>query len=115
MDFRRKNGSLDHSKVEVWMDENSVPKIGVLEIDGDKCYFNSYGDAADESPLYLFSFVDEDVIQDIRNSREDLKTGFSHHSAVIFKEIEVDGKIEAHEISYFEIPESDLPGEGAYL
>lgn len=116
MDFRAADGRLDLGELsEVWIDYDFVPIVGVVMKDGDPCYFSAYGDAADGSPLYLFSFVDEDVIQDMKNGRIDALTGFSHHSALIFKEIEVDGKIEAHEISYFEIPESDLPEEGAYL
>lgn len=117
MDFRRKNGFLDHDKVEVWFHVNKVPEIGVLEIDGDKCYFNSYADTADDAPLYLFSFVDEDVIQDMRNGRVDALTGFSHHSALIFKEVELEesGKIEAYEVNFRDLKADELPEPGAFF
>lgn len=118
MDFRRNNGSLDHNKVEVWMHvQDYVPEMGVLEIDGDKCYFNSYTDTADGSPLYLFSFVDEEILQDMRNGRVDVLTGFSHHSALIFKEVELEenGRIEAHEVNFRDLLTEELPKPGAYL
>ena len=116
MDFRRKNGSLDHSKVEVWMEGNSVPEIGVLEIDGDNCYFHSYNDAAaDGSPLYLFSFVDEHILQDMKNGRVDLLTGFNHHSALVFQEVEEDGKITAKEVDFSELNDDLLPQADTFL
>lgn len=116
MDFRDKNGTLDFTTIkETWMQVDSVPEIGVLSKDGDDCIFLSYYDRSDSSPLYFFSFVDEDVIQDIRNGRVDLKTGFRHHSAVIFKELENEGKIETVEVSYFKIPDAELPEDEAYL
>lgn len=116
MNFRNSDGSLALDPLaEVWVEYELNNVAGVLEKDGDLYYFNAY-DLGGTSPLYLFSFVDEDVIQDMRNGRVQLREGFEHYSALIFKEfVKEDGTIEVREVKYRDLDESDLPEPNHYL
>jgi len=117
MNFRDSSGALDLGELsEVWIEQESTPVAGLVIKDGDKCFFNAYDITGDHGPLYLFSFVNEDIIQDMRNGRIELREGFEHYSAFIFKEeVASDGSIYSDEIAFNEIPENLLPETGIFV
>lgn len=116
MDFRTDDGKLDlGSPSEIWIEHEDNPLVGVLSKEKELCYFSFYTQDDSKGPLYLCSFVPEEIIQDMRNGRVDLLTGFSYYTAHIFKEVVVDGKIEVKEVSYFDLLDEELPEEGTYL
>lgn len=106
----------DMKLLETWFYYDG-PQVGVLE-DGDKkqYYFSSYADCSLGGPLFLFSQVDENVLNDIRDGKKDVLCAYSDDSAIIYKDIELtDGTIVTEKRNFAELTTDELPKSGVFL
>lgn len=106
----------DMKILETWFYYDG-PQVGVLE-DGHKnqYYFSSYANCSLGGPLFLFSQVQESVLNDVRDGRKDLLSAYSDNSAVIYKDIELaDGTIITEKCDFAELTSDELPDPGVFL
>jgi len=106
----------DMKLLETWFYYDG-PQVGVLEDENKKqYYFSSYADCSLGGPLFLFSQVDENVLNDVRDGKREVLSAYSDNSAILYRDIELaDGTIITEECDFAELMPDELPEPGVFL
>lgn len=117
MNFRNDSGELDlRDRGEVWAESAGKPLVGCFVNSGDKYFYHAYDQLDSGTVLYLFSYVDEYVIKDIRDGRIELAEAFTDSSALVFKEVLGNNeKIFVQEVMTRELSDTELPAPNSFV
>lgn len=115
MNFRDDEGKLELGELsETWMvDADDTPIAGVVFTSGEKIAF--YGTEDNGNILYVFSFVSEEILQDVRNGRIELLSAFTDFDAQLWQEIDQNGTILLEETDRKTIDKTRLPEHGVFV
>ena len=115
MNFRDDEGKLELGELsEMWMvNDEDIPVAGVVFASGEKIAF--YGTEDKGKILYVFSFVSEEILQDVRDGRIELLSAFTDFDAQLWQEVDQNGTIRLEETDRKTINETRLPEHGVFV
>lgn len=115
MNFRDDEGNLELGELsETWMvNDQDIPIIGAVFHSGEKVAF--YGTEDNDKVIYVFSFVSEEILQDVRDGRIELLSAFTDITAQLWQEVVENGVIHLKETDHRTIDQAHLPEHGVFV